>query len=96
MWMYEKPVLISIDMQKAFDLPGRPRRWNGDLDANGLALLLAWRSRNLPIIHVRNDSIDPGPAFFPAALETLSARASSQGRGERGGVWRALRFRRDF
>ncbi len=37
--MYEKPVLISIDMRRAFDLPNRPRRWNGDLDANGLALL---------------------------------------------------------
>lgn len=36
-------VLIPIDMQEAFDLPGRPRGWNADLDQNGLALLAAWR-----------------------------------------------------
>jgi hypothetical protein len=39
--MYEKPVLISIDMRTAFDLPNRPRRWSGDLHANDLALLAA-------------------------------------------------------
>jgi nicotinamidase-related amidase len=52
-------VLIAIDMQGAFDMPGRPRRWNESLDSNGLELLAAWRARCLPIIHVRND--DPNP-----------------------------------
>lgn len=56
-------VLVSIDMQEAFDLPGRPRRWNGDLDRNGLALLRSWRRRRLPIIHVRNESFECGSCF---------------------------------
>lgn len=60
-----RPVLIPIDMQRAFDLPGRPRRWNPDLDRNGLALLAAWRARGWPIIHVRNDSPDPASWFHP-------------------------------
>jgi nicotinamidase-related amidase len=52
-------VLIAIDMQRAFDMLGRPRRWNKNLDGNGLQLLAAWRAQRLPIIHVRND--DPNP-----------------------------------
>lgn len=80
-------VLVPIDMQCAFDLPGRPRRWNADLDRNGLALLGAWRARGWPIIHVRNDSLDidswfhpshPGnafrPGFEPAPGEGLVAK----------------------
>jgi nicotinamidase-related amidase len=62
----KRPVLIPIDMQRAFDLPGRPRRWNSDLDRNGLALLEAWRERRLPVIHVRNSSIDTASWFHPA------------------------------
>lgn len=52
-------VLIAIDMQRAFDMPGRPRRWNNDLDSNGLQVLAAWRARRLPIIQFRNDDPDP-------------------------------------
>lgn len=61
----ERPVLIAIDIQQAFDLPGRPRRWNADFDHNGLALLSAWRQRGLPIIHVRHDAVDPASLFHP-------------------------------
>lgn len=61
----ERPVLIAIDSQKAFDLPSRPRRWNADFDRNGLALLSAWRERGLPIIHVRHDAVDRGSVFHP-------------------------------
>jgi nicotinamidase-related amidase len=60
-----KPVLVAIDMQQAFDLPGRPGRWNADLDRNGLALLARWRARVLPIIHARNDSVDSESWFHP-------------------------------
>lgn len=60
-----KPVLVAVDMQQAFDLPGRPRRWNVELDRNGLALLGGWRARDLSIIHVRNDSDDPASCFHP-------------------------------
>lgn len=59
------PVLLPIDMQKAFDGPPWPRRWNAALDHNGLALMDAWRRRGLPIIHVRHDSIAPGSTLRP-------------------------------
>jgi nicotinamidase-related amidase len=54
-------------MQQAFDAPPWPRRWNPDLDANGLALLAAWRAANRPIIHVRHDSVQPGSSLAPGA-----------------------------
>ncbi|HZH11688.1 MAG TPA: cysteine hydrolase family protein [Microvirga sp.] len=65
-------VLLPIDMQKAFDTPSWPRRWNGGLDTNGLLLLEAWRKAGLPLVHVRHDSVHldstlrlghPGNAF---------------------------------
>jgi nicotinamidase-related amidase len=55
-----RAVLLPIDMQQAFDRPPWPRRWNPDVDANGLALIDAWRSAGRPIIHVRHDSVQPG------------------------------------
>jgi len=58
-------VLLPVDMQQAFDLPSWPRRWNADLDANGLALLEAWRARGLPVIHVKHDSVEPGSTLAP-------------------------------
>lgn len=58
-------ILIPIDMQQAFDLPGRPRRWNNDLDRNGSALLEAWRAKGWRIIHVQNDALDPDSWFHP-------------------------------
>lgn len=61
----DNAVLLPIDMQMGFDDPGSPPRWNADLDANGLALLTAWRSANRPIIHVRHDSIQPGSTLAP-------------------------------
>lgn len=52
-------VLLVIDMQKGFDDPSMPKRWNTRADENGLTLLQAWREAGLPIIHVRHDSISP-------------------------------------
>lgn len=46
-------------MQQAFDAPPWPRRWNHAVDANGAALLGAWRSAGRPVIHVRHDSVEP-------------------------------------
>jgi nicotinamidase-related amidase len=57
--------LLPIDMQRGFDEPGWPRRWNDAMDANGLALLDEWRSVGRPIIHVRHDSIEPGSSLTP-------------------------------
>ena len=85
-------VLLPIDMQQAFDAPPWPRRWNDEVDANGLALLDTWRSAGRPIIHVRHDSVEPGsslapgtagnalrPGFEPRAGEPLKAVASFHG-----------------
>ena len=58
-------VLLPIDMQRGFDEPGWPKRWNRDLDHNGQALLAAWRGKGLPIIHVRHDSIEPISTLRP-------------------------------
>ena len=63
----ERAVLLPVDMQQAFDAPAWPRRWNADLDANGLALLAAWRAAGRPIIHVRHDSVQPGSSLAPGS-----------------------------
>lgn len=61
----DRTVLLPIDMQTAFDAPPWPRRWNGAVDANGLALLAAWRAAGRPIVHVRHDSVEPGSSLRP-------------------------------
>ena len=61
----DRAVLLPIDMQQGFDDPLWPRRWNKDMDRNGLALLAAWRAAKRPIIHVRHDSIEPGSTLTP-------------------------------
>ena len=61
----ERAVLLPIDMQQGFDGPTWPRRWNDQVDANGLALLEAWRDADRPIIHVRHDSAEPGSSLAP-------------------------------
>ena len=84
----DRAVLLPIDMQRAFDTSPWPRRWNGQVDANGLALLAAWRQAERPIIHVRHDSVQPGstlasgtpgnafrPGFGPLEGEPLVAKS---------------------
>ncbi len=78
---YAHSVLLPVDMQQAFDLPQWPPRWNRDVDANGLALIEAWRSRDLPIIHVRHDSITPGSSLAPGQ----SGNSFRPGFGPQGG-----------
>ena len=56
----DRAVLLPIDMQRAFDAPPWPRRWNDRVDANGLAVLDAWRAAGRPLVHVRHDSVQPG------------------------------------
>ncbi|HET9335341.1 MAG TPA: cysteine hydrolase family protein [Sphingomicrobium sp.] len=60
-----RAVLLPIDMQRAFDSPPWPRRWNNQVDANGQALLADWRSAGRPIIHVRHDSVQSGSTLAP-------------------------------
>lgn len=58
-------VLLPVDLQRAFDEPSWPRRWNDALDANGLAILSAWRAARRPLIHVRHDSVEPASSLRP-------------------------------
>jgi nicotinamidase-related amidase len=60
-----RAVLLPVDMQQAFDSSPWPRRWNDKVDANGQALLAAWRSAGRPVIHVRHDSVQPGSTLAP-------------------------------
>ena len=62
---YANAVLLPVDMQQAFDASPWPRRWNGAVDENGRAVLAAWRSQGLPVIHVRHDSVTPGSTLAP-------------------------------
>ena len=81
-------VLLPVDMQRAFDLPSWPPRWNEAVDRNGQALLGAWRARGLPVIHVRHDSVAPGstlaagqpgnafrPGFEPLGTEPVVSKS---------------------
>jgi nicotinamidase-related amidase len=61
----DRAVLLPIDMQRGFDDPKWPPRWNKAVDANGLALLARWRETGRPIIHVRHDSIVKGSTLHP-------------------------------
>ena len=76
-------VLLPIDMQRAIDWPGRPRRGNLALDENGLRLLASWREKRLPIIHVRHDSVEADSLFVPITPATRRVLASSRGRARR-------------
>eukprot|EP01037_Dinobryon_pediforme_P025460 gene25460-27622_t len=58
-------VLVIVDMQRAFDEPAWPRRWNSVVDANGLAVLAAVRRAGWPVIHVRHDSVEPNSTLRP-------------------------------
>jgi len=58
-------VLLPIDMQKAFDEPSWPRRWNKAVDGNGLRLIETWRAAGRPIIHIRHDSAEPQSTLRP-------------------------------
>lgn len=61
----ERAVLLPIDIQEGFRDPSWPRRWNNEMEANGLALLAEWRRTGRPIIHVRHDSVEAGSTLGP-------------------------------
>jgi nicotinamidase-related amidase len=57
--------LLPIDVQRGFDFPPWGRRCNPDMEANGRALLAAWRQLGWPLIHIRHDSISPQSTLRP-------------------------------
>jgi nicotinamidase-related amidase len=61
----DRTVLLPIDVQRGFDAPYWPRRWNREADTNGLRLIAEWRATARPIIHVRHDSIERGSSLTP-------------------------------
>ncbi len=67
----DNAVLLPIDMQRAFDDPRWPRRWNERVEANGLALIGEWRRKGRPIIHVRHDSATPTSTLAKGASGNL-------------------------
>ena len=62
--MLEKPTLVIVDVQKAFDDPAWGKRNNLGAEGNVARLLAAWRAADAPIIHVRHRETDPEWHFF--------------------------------
>lgn len=65
---FSRTILLPIDMQQAFDHKPWPNSWNTFVDQNALAVLNAWRSAKLPIIHVQHNSVVSGSTLAPGHL----------------------------
>ncbi|HYC04927.1 MAG TPA: cysteine hydrolase family protein [Azospirillaceae bacterium] len=61
----DNAALISIDVQRGFDNPAWGPRNNPAMEANGMALLAAWRASGRPVFIVRHDSRTPGSTLAP-------------------------------
>ena len=62
------PTLLLIDLQKAVDHSSWGPRNNLAAESNVVRLLQAWRTRHLPIIHIRHDSREPGSTYRPGQV----------------------------
>ena len=59
------PALLVIDVQNGLDDPFWGKRNNPDAESNIAALLAAWRSCELPIVHIRHCSLRPNSPLRP-------------------------------
>jgi nicotinamidase-related amidase len=57
--------LLIIDMQQAIDDPKWGPRNNPGAERAIAALIAAWRAEQLPIVHIRHDSVEPGSPYRP-------------------------------
>jgi nicotinamidase-related amidase len=60
------PALLIVDVQKAIDDPswGEDRN-NPEAERRIAALLLCWRAKSWPIVHVRHASVEPRSTYRP-------------------------------
>ena len=57
--------LVIIDMQKAMDDPRYGTRGQPDAEANIAKLLAHWRELGNPVVHIRDNSLDPDSPYAP-------------------------------
>jgi nicotinamidase-related amidase len=81
-------VLLVVDVQRAIDDPKWGPRNNPDAERCIAALLAAWRSAAMPVVHIRHDSAEPaspyrpdapGHAFKPEAMPAAGERVIAKG-----------------
>jgi len=65
MHIHPNAALVAIDVQKGFDCDSWGQRNNPGMEANGRALIAAWRATGRPLIHTRHDSVTPGSPLAP-------------------------------
>ena len=57
--------LVIIDVQKAMDDPRYGPRGQPEAEANMARLLGFWRDNGFPVVHVRDNSLDPDSPYAP-------------------------------